>query len=142
MKLGATHFINSSKEDPVPIVQQLTGGGLDIIFECSGDPGATVQAYWALRPSGQADAGGHHGRARSCATRTHVPGLRAEVHQWRPLRIHLHRDDIPKYCELAMRGDMMLDTIVEGYFQLEELNDIRDRMERRELNGRWICKFD
>jgi Zn-dependent alcohol dehydrogenase len=52
------------------------------------------------------------------------------------------RDDIPKYVELAMRGDMMLDTIVEGHFKLEELNDIRERMERRELNGRWVCKFE
>jgi Zn-dependent alcohol dehydrogenase len=45
MKLGATHFINSTKEDPVPILQDLIGGGLNIIFECSGDPGATVQAF-------------------------------------------------------------------------------------------------
>ena len=52
------------------------------------------------------------------------------------------KDDIPKYCELAMRGDMMLDTIIEGHFRLEELDDIRERMERRELNGRWVCKFD
>ena len=41
-----------------------------------------------------------------------------------------------------MRGDMMLDTIIEGHFKLEELNDIRERMERRELNGRWVCKWD
>jgi S-(hydroxymethyl)glutathione dehydrogenase/alcohol dehydrogenase len=26
IKLGATHFINSSKEDPVPIIQQPTAG--------------------------------------------------------------------------------------------------------------------
>ncbi len=37
---------------------------------------------------------------------------------------------------------MMLDTIIEGHFKLEEINDIRERMERRELNGRWVCKFD
>ena len=41
-----------------------------------------------------------------------------------------------------MSGDMMLDTIIEGYFSLEEINDIRERMERRELSGRWVCKFD
>jgi hypothetical protein len=36
----------------------------------------------------------------------------------------------------------MLDTIIEGYFPLEKINDIREKMEHRELNGRWVCKFD
>ena len=38
MELGATHFINSSKEDPVPIVQELTGGGADFCFDATGHP--------------------------------------------------------------------------------------------------------
>ena len=52
------------------------------------------------------------------------------------------RDDIPKYVDLALSGVMMLDTIIEGHFALEEINDIRERMQRRELSGRWVCKFD
>jgi Zn-dependent alcohol dehydrogenase len=52
------------------------------------------------------------------------------------------KDDIPKYVELAKTGDMMLDTITEGYFKLDEINDIRERRERRELSGRWVCKLD
>ena len=51
MQLGATHFIDAPRKIRCPILQQLTGGGLSIIFECSGDPGATVQAFWALRPA-------------------------------------------------------------------------------------------
>ena len=142
MKLGATHFINNSKEDPVPIIQQLTGGGVDIIFECSGDPGATVQAYWALRPNGrlmQVGIMGEHEVAALPLTflvfgqKSIIGGLYGSIST---------KDDIPKYVELAMSGDMMLDSIIEGEFKLEEIKDIRERMERRELGGRWVCNWD
>jgi Zn-dependent alcohol dehydrogenase len=142
MKLGATHFIDNSKEDPVPILKELTNGGPDIIFECSGDPGATVQAYWALRPSGKLMQVGVMGQQEVAplpltflvfGQKSIIGGLYGSIST---------KDDIAKYCELAMSGDMMLDTIIEGYFDLEQLNDIRERMERRELGGRWVCKFD
>jgi S-(hydroxymethyl)glutathione dehydrogenase/alcohol dehydrogenase len=142
MKLGATHFVNASKQDPVPFLQELTGGGMNIIFECSGDPGATIQAFWALRPSGklmQVGIQGEHERAELPLTflvfgqKSIIGGLYGSIST---------KDDIPKYVEMAMSGDMMLDTIIEGYFPLEEINDIREKMERRELNGRWVCKFD
>ena len=29
-----------------------------------------------------------------------------------------------------------------GKFKLEQLNDIAERMERRQLNGRWVCEWD
>jgi Zn-dependent alcohol dehydrogenase len=141
LKLGATHFINNSDEDPVPILQQMTKGGPDIIFECSGDPGATVQAFWALRPSGKLMQVGVMGRDEAAplpltflvfGQKSIIGGVYGSIST---------KDDIPKYCELATRGDMMLDSIIEGYFDLEQLNDIRERMERRELNGRWICKL-
>jgi Zn-dependent alcohol dehydrogenase len=122
MKLGATHFIDSSKEDPVPIIQQLTGGGVDIIFECSGDPGATVQAFWALRPSGklmQVGIMGEHEVAAMNLTflvfgqKSIIGGLYGSIST---------KDDIQKYVDLAMSGDLMLDTIIEGNFKLEEIN--------------------
>ena len=127
MKLGATHFINTSKEDPVPIVQELTGGGLDIIFECSGDPGATVQAYWALRPEREADAGGHHGRARSGSAARSRSWSSGRSPSWASSTAPSPpRTTSRSTCELAMSGDMMLDTIIEGHFKLEEINDIRE----------------
>jgi len=51
--VGATHFINNSKEDPVPKVQELTGGGADFVFEASGDTGAIKQVYWAMGIGGK-----------------------------------------------------------------------------------------
>ena len=79
MKLGATHFINNSKEDPVPIIQELTGGGANIIFECSGDPGAHGAGVLGSAPERQAHGRGHHGGARGGGAAADLPGLRAEV---------------------------------------------------------------
>jgi Zn-dependent alcohol dehydrogenase len=52
-EFGVTHFINSSKEDPVPIIKELTNGGSHFCFEAIGDSGAGVQAYWSLRLRGK-----------------------------------------------------------------------------------------
>jgi threonine dehydrogenase-like Zn-dependent dehydrogenase len=39
-EFGATHFIDNSKESPVPKIKELTGGGgADVVFEVIGDPG-------------------------------------------------------------------------------------------------------
>ena len=50
IEFGATHFIDSSKDDPIPIIHGLTDGkGLEYAIEAIGDPGAQVQAWWSLR---------------------------------------------------------------------------------------------
>jgi S-(hydroxymethyl)glutathione dehydrogenase/alcohol dehydrogenase len=46
-EFGATHFICNASEDPVPKIQEITGGGADVAFEAIGDPGAIIQAYWS-----------------------------------------------------------------------------------------------
>ena len=52
-EFGATHFICNSKEDPVPKIQEITGGGADFAFEAIGDPGAIIQAYWSTGIGGK-----------------------------------------------------------------------------------------
>jgi Zn-dependent alcohol dehydrogenase len=52
------------------------------------------------------------------------------------------KDDIPKLVDLAMTGDLKLDKIIEGKFKLEDINDIAEKMERRQLGGRWVCEWE
>jgi len=53
-KMGATHTINSRKEDPVPIIKDLTAdrGGIDSVIELSGSHEAIKQGFEVLRKSG------------------------------------------------------------------------------------------
>lgn len=53
LKLGATHAIDATAEDPVKAIKELTRGGVDYAFDASGHEQALTQAYWATRPGGK-----------------------------------------------------------------------------------------
>ena len=141
-ELGATHFICNSKEDPVPLIKELTGGGLDFAFEASGTPGAIEQAVWTLGMAGKIMAIGIMAQDEVAK----VP-LTYMVLQQKSIMTGLYggvavQDDIPKLCDLSMTGDMKIDKIIEGTFRIDQLNDIAERMEKRQLSGRWVCAWD
>jgi S-(hydroxymethyl)mycothiol dehydrogenase len=47
-KLGATHIVNSTREDPVERIKELTGGfGADVVIEAVGRPETYEQAFYA-----------------------------------------------------------------------------------------------
>jgi S-(hydroxymethyl)mycothiol dehydrogenase len=47
-RMGATHTINSSDVDPVPAIQELTGGnGADVVIDAVGRPETWKQAFYA-----------------------------------------------------------------------------------------------
>jgi S-(hydroxymethyl)mycothiol dehydrogenase len=46
--MGATHTVNSSGTDPVPAIQELTGGnGADVVIDAVGRPETWKQAFYA-----------------------------------------------------------------------------------------------
>jgi len=142
MALGASHFICNANQDPIPEIQDLTHGGCDFVFECAGQVGATEQAWWALRPLGKLMLVGiisQHELAKLAVTFSvfHQKSIIGTLYGSVSVQ-----DDIPKLIDQAMTGELMIDTIIEGYFELGQLNDIADRMEDRQLGGRWVCKMD
>jgi S-(hydroxymethyl)glutathione dehydrogenase/alcohol dehydrogenase len=52
MRFGATHVIDSSRDDPVVAVKDLTGGGANYTFEAVGNVNVIKQALEALGPGG------------------------------------------------------------------------------------------
>jgi S-(hydroxymethyl)glutathione dehydrogenase/alcohol dehydrogenase len=142
MELGATHFIDSSKEDPVPIVQELTGGGADFCFDATGSPGAYEQMIWALSMAGKIIAIGiipQDEVARlpltyfSLQQKSILGGLYGSVSV---------QDDIPKLIDILATGEMKIDKIIEGKFKIDQINEIAEKMEARQLSGRWVCEWD
>lgn len=142
-EFGATHFIDSSKEDPVPKVQELTEGGADFVFEVTGDPGAIEQVYWALGVGGK-----------------HIQIGIAPVKEMVSLQVTFtpahHRDmigslygDINARHHVSMLADMVrkgkyisLSKLITRKFALEEINDVCSAMASRQVTGRWVCAFD
>jgi Zn-dependent alcohol dehydrogenase len=142
LALGASHFICNAKEDPIPQILELTGGGCDFVFEAAGQVGASEQAWWALRPLGKLMMVGiisQHEPAKMPLTFSvfHQKSIVGTLYGSVAVQ-----DEIPKLVDMAMTGELMIDTIIEGYFKFEELNDIAERMENRQLGGRWVCKMD
>jgi Zn-dependent alcohol dehydrogenase len=143
-QFGATHFINSSKDDPVPIINELTGGGVKYAFEASGSMGAFVQATWSLKPFGKIIQTGVfdpddriEGDVAFRFFPTSCNGIQGVLYGM----IDIHRD-IPVFADMAINGELMLDKFITRRFQVEEINDVAEAMLKRQITGRWVCEWD
>jgi S-(hydroxymethyl)glutathione dehydrogenase/alcohol dehydrogenase len=140
-QFGVTHFINSSQKDPVPIVQELTGGGANYCFEVIGDPGAVTQASWALGLGGKLIQIGITPPTSLTGLpltffSSHCKDLIGVMYG----KIHTHVD-IPRFADMAMKGDLMLDKLISKKFKIEEINDAVEAMKNRQIIGRWVCDW-
>jgi S-(hydroxymethyl)glutathione dehydrogenase/alcohol dehydrogenase len=140
-EFGVTHFIDNSKDDPVPIIKELTDGGANYCFEVIGDPGAITQASWALALGGKLVQVG----VTPPGTLTGLP-LTFFTSQSKSLQgvnyghIRPHQD-IPTFADMAMRGDLILDKLITKKFKVEEINDVVEAMKKRQIKGRWVCEW-
>jgi S-(hydroxymethyl)glutathione dehydrogenase/alcohol dehydrogenase len=138
MKLGATHAVNASTEDPVAEVQRLTGGlGADFTFDAIGGASTIVQAYNMARTGGT-------------VTMVGVPPIADTVSL--PAQSLVLRPKTLKGClmggaagpalalllvELYQSGQLRLDEMVSKTYALDEINEAFAALERGE-NARGV----
>ena len=141
-EFGVTHFIDNSKEDPVPIVKELTGGGAKYCFEVIGDPGAVTQASWALGLGGKlVQVGVTPPDILTGLPLTSFAGQSKSLQGVMYGHIRPHQD-IPAFADMAMRGELKLDKLISKKFKVEEINDVVEAMKRRQIIGRWVCDWE
>jgi Zn-dependent alcohol dehydrogenase len=142
MEFGATHFVCNAKEDPVPFIQAKTGGGADVAFEVIGDPGAIVQAYWSIGVCGKLVVVGltPHYETTNLSLQV-LPFQQRSIigNLYGMISTHL---DIPRIIQMAQTHDLKLDKLVTNKFRVEDINDVADKMHKRQLRGRWVCAWD
>jgi S-(hydroxymethyl)glutathione dehydrogenase/alcohol dehydrogenase len=153
-EFGVTHFINSSKEDPVQAVQLLTGGqkmddgtiaggGANFCFEVIGDPGAIQQAYWALGFGGKLIQVG----IPPMSTMTQLPLTLTPPHNRDILgtlygNVRTHHE-LPGMVDQIKRGEYIdLNKLISKKFKLNEINDVYQAMSDHKIIGRWVCEWD
>jgi Zn-dependent alcohol dehydrogenase len=141
-EFGATHFINSSKDDPVPIIQELTGGGAQYCFEVSGDTGAQLQAYWALGLGGKLMTVGvpMEGDMTKLPLTYNPPQCKSIVGTVYG-NIYCERD-IPVLAKMVLKGSFPLEKLVTKKFKIGEINDALEAMDKRKIIGRWVCAWE
>jgi S-(hydroxymethyl)glutathione dehydrogenase / alcohol dehydrogenase len=132
LKLGATHAVDASKDDPITKIRELTGDGADYSFEAIGLKVAAEQAYESIRPGGVATIVGM------------VPlGQKVEVDGFSLLfekRIqgcfmgsNRFRIDMPRIIDLYRQGRIDLENMITRHGKLEDVNEAFRAMKAGEV---------
>jgi len=50
--------------------------------------------------------------------------------------------DIPRLVNMAMHEDLKLDKLVTNKFKMEQINEVAEKMHKRQIRGRWVMAFD
>jgi len=133
-RFGATHVINSSQTDPVPAIQELTGGhGVDVAIEAIGLPATYRQAFEARDLAGTVVLVG-----------VPTPDMTIELPflevfgRGGALKSSWYGDclpsrDFPMLIDLYMQGRLDLDGFVSETIGLGDVEEAFHKMERGEV---------
>lgn len=141
-KMGATHLINSSKENAEEKIRNIVGNaGADVFIDNTGKPLVIEMGYQLVKPSGRVVLVG-------------VPSNGSSINIF-SLPLHFGKQltgshggeampaiDIPRYYALYKAGRLQLDQLVSKEYTLAEVNMAIDDMRSGQLSGRCLIKMD
>ncbi len=127
-KVGATDGVNASDGDAVAQVQELTGGGADYGFEAVGSNVTAREAYDMTKRGGTAVlVGVITGREELT-----LPGFDLVMSEKSVLGSTMgstgFRVTMPRFVDLYLRGQLLLDEIISARRPLDEINLCFDEM--------------
>jgi S-(hydroxymethyl)glutathione dehydrogenase/alcohol dehydrogenase len=134
--LGATHTINSSREDAEAAIQSaLSGQPLDVFIDNTGIPAVIEQGYRLTHSQGRVILVGVPRQGNKAAFHTlplHFGKVLTGSHggECKPA------EDIPRYLRLLQQGRLQLDRVVSARYSLEEINTAIDAMRDGSTAGR------
>jgi S-(hydroxymethyl)glutathione dehydrogenase/alcohol dehydrogenase len=117
---GATDVVNSAETDPVEAVRELSGGGVDYVFECIGLAETCEQAVAMLAFGGTAVVVGQP----KAGTRPGYDALLLSCYEQRVIGSNYGSMrpavDFPRLVDLYMDGRLMIDELITGHRPLGE----------------------
>ncbi|MDP3937634.1 MAG: Zn-dependent alcohol dehydrogenase [Deltaproteobacteria bacterium] len=138
---GATHTIDSSKDDAVTAIKEITDGrGSDFAFEAIGIPEVIEQAYAACRKGGTCVVVGVGPFGASVNLNAFLIPLleKSIVGSWYG-GANPHRD-IPNLLALYRAGKLLLDELVTRTYKIGEINEAFSDMQSG-VNARGVIVF-
>ncbi len=131
-RFGATHVIDSSKDDPVAAIKALTDGGADYTFEAVGNIAVIKQALDALGPGGALTIVGVPKLGTSLDFVVHAlyqnkAILGCRYGTARP------RVDFPMLAELYLSGRLKIDELITHHYALDDFNHALDDLRQGQL---------
>lgn len=139
-RLGATEVINSSLEDPVSAILDLTSGGVDYAFEAVGKAELLRQAYQVTRRGGTTviiglDKPDRYAEIPQVSLVTEERVIRGSyMGSSVPIR------DIPRLIDLYLAGLLPVDAVISRHIELENLNAAFDDLASGEV-ARQVVRF-
>ena len=124
-KLGATHTVNATRQDPVTAAMELTWGiGVDYAFEAIATPATIAQAVNALGKNGTAVI---VGLASALENEIPISPLSMVLYQ-KTLMGTLYgdsqpRNDVPNLLAMYKAGKVKLDELVTRTYKLDQINE-------------------
>ncbi len=128
-RMGATHVVDASEQDPVEALRALTGGGPEYVFDSVGSAATIAQALHAARPGGTAVVMGLHAvRSEvSISPAALVLGNKRLLGSFvGSMQLRL---DLPRLVELYRAGKLELDELITQRYSLEDLPRAFEDME-------------
>ena len=134
--LGATHIINSGREDSETSIQEaLAGQHLDVFIDNTGVPAIVEQGYRLIHSQGRVILVGVPRRGNNVSLHTlplHFGKVLTGSHggESKP------EEDIPRYLRLLQTGRLQLDRIISARYALEDINKAIAEMRAGTTAGR------
>ena len=140
-KLGITHFVNPNDigHDLVPYLVDLTKGGADYSFECTGDVNVMRQALECCHKGwGVSTIIGVAAAGQEIATRP-FQLVTGRVWQGSAFGGARGRTDVPKIVDWYMEGKINIDDLITHTMPLEKINSAFDLLHAGESIRSVIC---
>jgi S-(hydroxymethyl)glutathione dehydrogenase/alcohol dehydrogenase len=129
---GATNTVNSSKEDAVKAVRDMTGGGADYVFITVGSCDAVLQGFSMSGPRGMTVIVGLP-KFRDTLNISPFMFIKDErVLTGSYMGTTQLQTEIPKLVDLYQAGILKLDELITHRFPLEKINEAIGEVERGE----------
>jgi S-(hydroxymethyl)glutathione dehydrogenase/alcohol dehydrogenase len=127
-KLGATDGVNAASGNAVEAVRELTRGGVEYAFEAIGSNATARQAYDMTKAGGTLVLVG----VITARDELALPGFDLVMSEKRVMGSlmgsNAFRIAMPRYVDLYLKGELLLDEIISARRPLEEINTCFDEM--------------
>ena len=140
-EMGATHLINSTKEDVIERVKALTGGqGADYAFEVIGNPKTITLAYDSVRKAGVAVVVGVADENAEMSLKPVWMMRQSKTLMGCSYGSARPQVDFPKIVDLYMEGRIKLNELITREFALDDINEAFRALDAGEV-ARGILKL-
>lgn len=139
-EFGATDGVDASRTDPVEVIQDISGGGVDYAFEAIGNAKVAVQCVESLGLGGTSIQIGVISADETVALNGRALSGEKSIKAC-SMGSNRFRLDFPLLVDLYLQGRLKLDEMISLRGPLEDVNEMFERMRGGEI-ARQVIMFD